>query len=176
MAAAPSPDDSYDLFPVPRGAILAVARGGRLVRLDLRPSLAAAVAGAGAAGVLDPAAGPLPEVRRQLEEYFAGRRRTFDLPLGPEGTGFQQRVWKELLAIPFGETRSYFDVARSLGQPTATRAVGAANGRNPISIVIPCHRVIGSDGSLTGYGGGLPAKQYLLEIEGLRTPELFPRP
>lgn len=101
----------------------------------------------------------------QLREYFAGERRDFDLPLAPRGSGFQERVWRELLKIPFGETRSYGDVARSIGRPAASRAVGAANGRNPIAIIVPCHRVIGANGTLTGYGGGLPTKKWLLEHE-----------
>ena len=102
---------------------------------------------------------------RQLEEYFAGTRTTFDLPLDPVGTAFQRDVWRALLSIPYGETRSYADIARAIGRPTATRAVGAANGRNPIPIVTPCHRVIGSNGTLTGFGGGLPNKQLLLALE-----------
>ena len=103
---------------------------------------------------------------RQLEEYFAGRRRQFDLPLDLHGTEFQKRCWQELLKIPYGETRSYADVARAIGNPSAVRAVGLANGQNPIAIIVPCHRVIGSDGSLTGYGGGLETKRKLLELEG----------
>jgi methylated-DNA-[protein]-cysteine S-methyltransferase len=109
----------------------------------------------------------LVETERQLGDYFVGGRETFDLPLDFHGTAFQKRVWAQLLLIPFGETRSYGAIARALGQPTATRAVGAANGRNPISIVAPCHRVIGSNGSLTGFAGGLEAKQRLLALEGL---------
>lgn len=101
----------------------------------------------------------------QLEEYFAGTRTTFDLPLDPVGTDFQRDVWRALLTIPYGETRSYADIARAIGRPTATRAVGAANGRNPLPIVTPCHRVIGSNGTLTGFGGGLPNKQLLLALE-----------
>ena len=101
----------------------------------------------------------------QLEEYFAGTRTTFDLPLDPVGTEFQRDVWRALLTIPYGETRSYADIARAIGRPTATRAVGAANGRNPLPIVTPCHRVIGSNGTLTGFGGGLPNKQLLLALE-----------
>ncbi len=108
--------------------------------------------------VLDRAAG-------QLAEYFAGRRRTFDLPLGPRGTGFQALVWRALTRIPYGETRSYGELARSIGRPAASRAVGAANGRNPISIIVPCHRVIASNGALTGYAGGLAAKRWLLDHE-----------
>ncbi len=110
------------------------------------------------------------EVRRQLEEYFAGRRQEFDLPLAPRGTPFELSVWEELRRIPFGETRSYADIARALGKPAATRAVGRANGANPLPIVVPCHRVIGSNGSLTGFGGGLAAKARLLELEGRSLP------
>lgn len=104
---------------------------------------------------------------RQLAAYFEGRRRAFDLPLDFQGTDFQKRVWAALLAIPFGETRSYGDIARAIGAPSAFRAVGAANGRNPISIVAPCHRVIGTNGALTGFAGGMKAKEYLLRLEGL---------
>lgn len=101
----------------------------------------------------------------QLAEYFAGRRTAFDLALAPGGTSFQARVWRALARIPYGETRSYGALARSIGRPAASRAVGAANGRNPISIIIPCHRLIGSSGELTGYGGGLAAKRWLLDHE-----------
>lgn len=110
--------------------------------------------------------GVLPEARRQLEAYFAGTRRDFDLPLSPRGTPFQREVWTALARIPYGRTWSYRDIANSIGRPTATRAVGAANGRNPLPIVVPCHRVIGADGSLTGFGGGLPIKAFLLRLEG----------
>ncbi|WBH15370.1 methylated-DNA--[protein]-cysteine S-methyltransferase [Sphingomonas radiodurans] len=102
---------------------------------------------------------------RQLNEYFAGTRTAFDVPLDPTGTEFQRAVWTTLLAIPYGETRSYRDIARAIGRPTATRAVGAANGRNPLPIIAPCHRVIGANGALTGFGGGLPNKQLLLALE-----------
>lgn len=105
------------------------------------------------------------EVRRQLAAYFLGELRDFDLPLAPVGTPFQQRVWRALQGIPYGRTVSYHDIAVAIGQPTATRAVGLANGRNPLPIVVPCHRVIGRDGSLTGYGGGLEAKRFLLDLE-----------
>jgi len=116
----------------------------------------------------------LDETRDQLDDYFAGRRRTFDLPLAPHGTGFQQQVWLALRDIPYGETISYAQLARRLDMPTATRAVGAANGRNPLPIVVPCHRVIGADGSLTGFGGGLPTKRFLLELEGaIESADLF---
>ncbi len=102
----------------------------------------------------------------ELEEYFAGQRREFTFPLDLRGTDFQQACWRALLAIPYGETRSYADIARAVGKPNAFRAVGMANNRNPIAIVIPCHRVIASDGTLCGYGGGLDVKRKLLELEG----------
>ena len=111
----------------------------------------------------DPA---LSACAKQLREYFAGERRSFDLPLSPTGTDFQKNVWAALKAIPYGKLRSYRDIAESLDNPKAVRAVGAANGRNPIPIVVPCHRVIGSDGSLTGFAGGLEAKKVLLKLEG----------
>jgi methylated-DNA-[protein]-cysteine S-methyltransferase len=110
----------------------------------------------------------LKEAERQLAEYFAGERTEFDLPLAAEGTPFQRRVWSALCDIPYGETISYGELARRVGQPSAARAVGLANGRNPISIVVPCHRVIGSSGKLVGYGGGLDRKQRLLELEQAR--------
>jgi len=109
----------------------------------------------------------------QLAEYFAGQRQDFDLPLAPRGTGFQTLVWRTLMRIPYGETWSYGQLARAIRRPAASRAVGAANGRNPIPIIMPCHRVIGSNGSLTGYGGGLPIKRWLLDHErGWRQPSL----
>ena len=109
----------------------------------------------------------LDEVQRQLRAYFAGRRQAFDLPLAPAGTVWQQRVWDELARIPYGETISYAELARRAENPSAVRAAGAANGRNPVSIVIPCHRVIGADGRLTGYSGGLDAQRWLLTHEGI---------
>jgi len=105
------------------------------------------------------------DAAQQLSEYFQGRRRSFDLKLSPHGTGFQLAVLQALQTIPYGETRSYADIARAVGKPNAVRAVGAANGRNPLPIVIPCHRVIGSNGSLTGFGGGLDTKRFLLDLE-----------
>ena len=118
----------------------------------------------------------LRKAGRQLDEYFAGKRRAFDLPLSPHGTEFQRKVWTTLTTIPYGETISYAQLAARVGRSSATRAVGAANGRNPLPIVLPCHRVIGADGSLTGFGGGLPTKQFLLKLEGALPPEfdLFP--
>ena len=107
--------------------------------------------------------------RSQLEEYFAGARSRFDVPLAADGTEFQKRVWNALTAIPYGTTISYLELARRIGNPKAVRAVGLANGRNPISILVPCHRVVGSDGSLTGYGGGLERKRWLLQHEAAHT-------
>jgi methylated-DNA-[protein]-cysteine S-methyltransferase len=109
--------------------------------------------------------GPIAEAVRQLKQYFAGKRVDFDLPLAPEGTEFQRTVWRRLQEIPYGETISYGELAKRVGNPKASRAVGAANGSNPIPIVIPCHRVIGSNGKLTGFGGGLPTKERLLALE-----------
>lgn len=111
------------------------------------------------------AAEPLTQARQQLEEYFAGTRQQFDLVLHPVGTSFQRDVWWELARIPYGATISYGELARRIHQPQAVRAVGAANGRNPLPIVLPCHRVIGANGSLTGFGGGLPTKRFLLSLE-----------
>jgi methylated-DNA-[protein]-cysteine S-methyltransferase len=103
--------------------------------------------------------------RKQLDGYFAGRRTSFDLPLAPQGTAFQVRVWNALLRIAYGETKSYGAIAQLIGSPKAVRAVGAANGRNPIPVIIPCHRVIGANGALTGFGGGMARKEYLLDLE-----------
>ena len=108
---------------------------------------------------------PFRRVRRQLEEYFAGKRKVFEIELAPAATPFQARVLDQLLRIPYGETCSYIDIARSLDNPKASRAVGMANGNNPIPIIIPCHRVVGANGSLTGFGGGLPSKRFLLDLE-----------
>ena len=154
----------------PLGPMTLFASGGALVRVDL-PAHAGA---ADRAPALPGAAGAAPAARdaaveaeaaRQLQAWFAGARRTFDVPLGATGTPFQRAVWAALRAIPFGETRSYGALARAVGRPGAARAVGAANAQNPIAILVPCHRVTGSDGTLTGYGGGLPAKRWLLAHE-----------
>lgn len=116
----------------------------------------------------------LDAATKALKEYFAGKRRDFkDLKLAPEGTAFQRGVWKALAKIPYGATRSYADIARAIGNPNAMRAVGLANGRNPIPIIVPCHRVIGANGALTGFGGGLPTKKWLLTHEGVTTPSLL---
>ena len=109
----------------------------------------------------------LLEACRQLREYFTGERKVFALPLAPAGTEFQKKVWAALRDIPWGETRSYGDIARAIGKPTACRAVGMANGRNPLPVFIPCHRVIGTNGSITGYSGGLEKKRFLLRLEGI---------
>ena len=113
------------------------------------------------------------ETKRQLSAYFAGELMEFDLALSPQGTAFQQQVWDALRTIPYGQTRSYAEVAKQIGRPRASRAVGAANGRNPLPIVIPCHRVIGSKGTLTGFGGGLEAKAALLRLEQRHAPFCF---
>ena len=123
-------------------------------------------------GVRDDGAEPFAAAARQLAEYFAGTRTAFDLPLAPAGTPFQQRVWAALREIPYGETTSYGELAERIGSPGAARAVGLANGRNPIGIVVPCHRVVGSTGALTGYGGGIETKRRLLDFErGAAAPE-----
>lgn len=108
---------------------------------------------------------PFRRVKRELTEYFAGERKRFDVAIEPQGTPFQRQVWAALVEIPYGETRSYREVAEAIGNPKAVRAVGAANGANPLPIIVPCHRVIGSDGGLTGFGGGLDTKRYLLDLE-----------
>ena len=110
----------------------------------------------------------LDDLSTQLHDYFSGKRKTFDYPLAPKGTPFQLAVWNALLQIPYGDTITYAELARRIGKPSAIRAVGAANGANPIPVIIPCHRVIGSNGTLTGYGGGIERKQWLLALEGRR--------
>ena len=123
----------------------------------------------------DPAPKSLPYLKRQLEAYFSGNLRDFNIPLHVEGTDFQRRVWKELQKIPYGQAISYLELARRLGDEKCIRAAARANGANPISILIPCHRVIGSDGSLVGYGGGLDMKEFLLRLEGV-LPKAPPQP
>ncbi len=152
----------YDEIESPVGPLLAVADDSGLRRIYFPERGRAHAPEAG--WVRDPE--PFRELRAQLAEYFAGRRRTFSLKLAPEGTEFQRATWRALAAIPYGETISYAELARRIGRPAASRAVGAANGANPLPIVVPCHRVIGADGSLTGFGGGLPVKRALLELEG----------
>jgi len=113
----------------------------------------------------DPASAPLAQARRQFDEYFAGKRKAFDVPLAPEGTPFQRAVWKAIAGVPFGATISYAELARRAGRPGSARAAGAATGRNPIGIIVPCHRIVGADGSLTGYAGGMDKKRALLALE-----------
>ncbi|MDE2248604.1 MAG: methylated-DNA--[protein]-cysteine S-methyltransferase [Xanthomonadaceae bacterium] len=151
----------YDEMPSPAGRLLLVAdrEGLREIRFEHERHPRALPAGRVRASAA------LAFARSQLEEYFAGTRQRFELPLHPLGTPFQLAVWQELGRIPYGATISYGELARRIGRPAAMRAVGAANGRNPLPIVLPCHRVIGADGSLTGFGGGLPLKQWLLALE-----------
>ena len=152
----------YTWLETPLGPILLTAEGDALTRVAMGVSPEAV--GTGWERVSS-GPGVLAEACSQLGEYFAGTRTAFDLPLAPVGTEFQQRVWAALQAIPFGETSTYLGIARTLGDANATRAVGAANGRNPIGIVVPCHRIVGADGSLTGYAGGLDRKRWLLRHE-----------
>jgi len=154
---------AFTLLPSPVGVLTLVARDGSLAAVLWEHERANRVV----LGELhrDDADPVLREASRQLGEYFGGERERFDLPLSFAGTTFQQQVWQALLSIPFGETRSYAQIAAQIGNPTAVRAVGAANGRNPISIIAPCHRVIGAAGALTGFAGGLEAKRYLLNLE-----------
>jgi len=155
----------YTLIESPIGRLLLQSDGVAVTGLHMDgPGFPALDAGTWTS---NPDGGPLPRAVRQLEEYFAGRRRDFDLPLRWEGTAFQQRAWQALTEIPYGATWSYGEQAKRIGSPKASRAVGLANGRNPISILVPCHRVIGADGSLTGYGGGVERKRWLLAHEGL---------
>lgn len=165
-AARPELPRSYAIVDSPIGPLTVVSRGELLSEIWFPEGSEPVEVGD---AVEDP--GPLESALRQLEEYFRGERTTFDLELAPEGTPFQLRVWEQLLAIPYGETRSYGQIAQALGQPEAARGVGAANGSNPIPIVIPCHRVIGASGALTGFGGGLDTKRWLLDHE--RQPSLF---
>lgn len=155
----------FTVLPSPIGELLAVERDGALTDLHVLAGRHVPTRAADGRAERTPL---LALVAAQLAEYFAGERRAFDLPLAPVGTAFQQAAWRALLAIPYGQTRSYAEQARALGRPTATRAVGAANGRNPIAIVIPCHRVIAANGGLGGYSGGLPVKQALLALEAAK--------
>jgi methylated-DNA-[protein]-cysteine S-methyltransferase len=157
---------NYQDIESPIGRLRLIADGDRLVGIWFEHGRDAA---RGAPGLENRPSPVLYRTRRQLEEYFAGERQRFDLPLDPRGTDFQRRVWQRLGSIAYGETTTYGALARELGDPGASRAVGLANGSNPLPIVIPCHRVIGADGSLTGFGGGLPVKQALLELERAAT-------
>ncbi len=156
----PTTEVTFREIETPVGGVRVVCRGPRLVAIHIGDQLAAP---GPRDATHDPAlAGPVID---QLEEYFAGERRAFDLEFDLEGTPFQQIVWRTLATIPFGESISYGELARRVGRPSAVRAVGGANARNPISIVVPCHRVVGADGRLTGYAGGLPIKRFLLDHE-----------
>ena len=153
----------YKLMPSPVGELTLVARHGKLGAILWETERANRVR---LGELIEANDSPvLLEAERQLKEYFAGTRCRFELELDFAGTDFQKQVWQALLTIPFGETRSYSQIAQQIGNPKAVRAVGAANGRNPISIVAPCHRVVGASGGLTGFAGGLEAKQYLLTLE-----------
>ncbi|MCR9219616.1 MAG: methylated-DNA--[protein]-cysteine S-methyltransferase [Alphaproteobacteria bacterium] len=152
----------YDILEGPLGPLLAAGDGAALQRLTLPEGDDPAAPAPGWRRAPDAFAG----LRRALSAYFAGEARAFDIPLRPQGTTFQLTVWRALQDIPYGTTRSYGEIARAIGAPTASRAVGAANGRNPIPILIPCHRVIGAQGALTGFGGGLSRKAFLLRLEG----------
>ncbi len=160
---------THVIIDSPIGPLTLVAADGTLIGLYLDAPRSGGARNEPSAGVLgpaaDPASKPFSAAADQLAAYFAGQLTEFTLPLAPAGTPFQRRVWAGLQAIPYGETWSYRQLADKIGSPAAARAVGLANGRNPISVVIPCHRVLGSDGSLTGYGGGLDRKRYLLDLE-----------
>ncbi len=159
----------YTRIPSPIGELLLVGDGSTLHRLHMLQAPRPASIDAGWRH--EPQA--FAETQRQLDEYFSGQRRAFELPLSMTGTQFQRSVWSALREIGYGETASYGEIAARVGQPGAARAVGIANARNPVSIIVPCHRVIGADGTLTGYGGGLPRKQYLLDLErAARQPRL----
>ena len=153
----------YKLMPSPVGELTLVARDGKLSAILWEVERANRVR---LGELIEAHDSPvLLETERQLQQYFAGTRNQFELELDFTGTDFQKQVWQALLTIPFGETRSYSQIAEQIGNPKAVRAVGAANGRNPISIIAPCHRVVGASGGLTGFAGGLEAKQYLLTLE-----------
>ncbi|MBB4130054.1 methylated-DNA--[protein]-cysteine S-methyltransferase [Xanthomonas sp. 3075] len=154
----------YDTFPSPIGALTVAADHNGVQHILFAQNRYDAPGRAH--WTHDPDAPLVHEARTQLLDYLHGGRRRFDLPLAPTGTPFQLQVWHTLAQIPFGQTWSYAQLAHAVGRPAASRAVGAANGRNPLPIVLPCHRVIGANGALTGFGGGLPAKQALLQLEG----------
>lgn len=161
----------YARFDTPLGTVVATAADGFITSIDfVDAKYAKSVA---ADWKEDPQFPPLADCMRQLGDYFAGKRRRFELPLAPQGTPFQKRVWQEIARVPFGETITYSELARRAGASGSARAAGAATGRNPVGVVIPCHRIVGADGSLTGYAGGLHRKQRLLELEGALEPSLI---
>lgn len=155
----------YARFVTPLGTLVATAVGGALTGLYYEHCRHAPAVDP--AWKADPASAPLRDCARQVNEYLQGARRIFELPLEPQGSEFQRRVWIEIARIPFGKTLTYAELAARAGAPGAARAAGAATGRNPLSIIVPCHRVLGSDGSLTGYAGGIERKTRLLQIEGV---------
>ena len=155
----------YARFETPLGTMFAVATDGEITRLDFTD--AKYVVKLDDDAVEDARDPLLARCEKQMAEYFAGRRDTFDLPVAAHGTEFQQSVWREIARVPFGKTITYAELARRAGAPGSARAAGAATGRNPIAVAIPCHRIVGADGSLTGYAGGLPRKTRLLELEGV---------
>lgn len=159
----------YHRIPTPLGTLFATAAGDALAGLYYEGGRHAPAISPD--WIEDSGSAPLAECARQLAEYFAGTRRRFELPMAPSGTPFQMRVWQEIARVPHGETISYAELARRAGAPGCARAAGAATGRNPLSIVVPCHRVVGSGGALTGYAGGLERKARLLAIEGALHPE-----
>lgn len=154
----------YARLRTPLGTLIAIAAGGVVTGLHFdggrhAPEIAPEWRE-------EPYASPLRECAEQLADYFAGKRQCFDLPVAPRGTPFQQRVWREIAKVPFGETITYAELAARAGSPGSARAAGAATGRNPLAIVVPCHRIVGTGGALTGYAGGLPRKERLLALEG----------
>ena len=153
---------NYAYLDTPVGTLLIAGDAAAVLRIEFPVGGKAAKA---EAGWMESPQGPVGEAARQLREYFAGTRTDFDLPLAPRGTEFQRSVWRQLQEIPYGATISYGELARRVGNPQASRAVGSANGKNPLPIVIPCHRVIAGNGTLGGFGGGLPTKQTLLALE-----------
>jgi methylated-DNA-[protein]-cysteine S-methyltransferase len=157
---------TYTCIASPIGPLLLTAQDDRLTGVYMDGDREGIIDKASTHWTADGEAWPLAEASRQLAAYFAGSLTEFDLPLAPHGTAFQKRVWDELQRIGYGQTVSYGEVARRIGTPGASRAVGLANGSNPISIVVPCHRVIGANGKLVGYGGGLDVKERLLRLEG----------
>jgi methylated-DNA-[protein]-cysteine S-methyltransferase len=155
----------YQLHDSPMGELLLLSNGQALTALHITGGKY--VPAADGDWVRDDALPVLAQTRRELDAYFQAKLRVFTVPLAPQGTEFQKQAWSALAKIPYGETRSYGQQAQLIGKPKAVRAIGAANGRNPIGIIVPCHRVIGADGSLTGYAGGMNNKAYLLKLEGI---------
>ena len=154
----------YARFASPLGPVVAITEHDGLTHVDfVGAKYERAIADD---WIHDPDAPALAACREQLAQYFAGERKTFDLPLAPRGSEFQHRVWREIARVPYGKTITYAELAKRAGAPRQARAAGAATGRNPIGVVVPCHRIVGSDGSLTGYAGGLERKRGLLELEG----------